>query len=165
MPSFDVVSKIDMQELDNALKQAKKESGSRYDFQGTHTEVELAPDKKTMLVKANSEGRLEAAKEVLLQKMAKRGVSLRSLEYGKPETNSHGHVRQTITLVQGIATDKARELVKAVKDSKLKVQAAIQGDALRVTGKNRDDLQEAIKLLRSKQEPMSVDLQFNNFRD
>ncbi len=165
MPSFDAVSKIDMQELDNALNQAKKEVTSRYDFQGTSTELSLADDQKPILIRANSEGRLEAANDVLLAKLAKRGISLRSLERGKVEPAQMGHVKQAVTLLSGIPVEKAKQLVKAVKDSKLKVQASIQGDALRVTGKNRDDLQAAMALLRAQQASIDLDLQFNNFRD
>jgi uncharacterized protein YajQ (UPF0234 family) len=165
MPSFDVVSKIDMQELDNAINQSRKEIGSRYDFQGTHTELALADDKQSILIKASNEGRIEAAVEVLYAKMAKRGISLRAIERTKIEPAAGSHVKQTVLLHQGISTEKAKELVKAVKDSKLKVQASIQGDALRVSGKSKDDLQSAIALLRSKQDAFEVDLQFNNFRD
>jgi len=165
MPSFDTVSKIDMQELDNALNQAQKELGSRYDFQGTDTSVELAADKKTLLLKANSEGRLEAARDVLIAKLAKRGVSLRSLETGKVEPAQHGHVKQTLTLVQGISTEKGKKLVASVKESKLKAQASIQGDAVRVTSKSRDELQACMALFRGQQEALEIDLQFSNFRD
>jgi hypothetical protein len=165
MPSFDAVSKIDMQELDNALNQAKKELGSRFDFQGTDTTLELAADKKTMLLKANAAGRIDAAREVLFAKLAKRGVSLRSLDIGKIEPAGLSHVKQTVTLLQGIPVEKAKKLVAVVKESKIKVQASIQGDALRVSGKNRDDLQAAIALLRGQQEAHAIDLQFNNFRD
>ena len=165
MPSFDTVSMIDMQELDNALNQAKKEVISRYDFQGTETEISLAPDKKTILLHANSEGRLEAAFDVLISKLSKRGISLRSLERSKPEKAQHGNVKQTVTLVQGIAIEKAKSLSKVIKDSKIKVQASIQGDLLRCSGKNRDDLQEAMALLRAQQETLEIDLQFKNFRD
>ena len=165
MPSFDTVSKIDMQELDNALNQAKKEVGSRFDFQGTSTSIELASDKKTILLRANSDGRLEAAADVLLSKLSKRGVSLHALDRGKIEPAQNGHVKQTVKLIEGIALEKAKKLAACVKESKLKVQASIQGDALRVTGKNRDDLQEAMKLLRTQQEELAIDLQFNNFRD
>lgn len=165
MPSFDAVSKIDMQELDNALNQAKKEVSSRYDFQGTSTTLALADDKKTILIRANSDGRLEAAADVLLAKLSKRGISLRCLERGKVEPAQMGHVKQAVTLLEGIPVDQAKQLVKVVKDSKIKVQASIQGDALRVSGKNRDDLQEAMSLLRAQQETVDLDLQFNNFRD
>ena len=165
MPSFDTVSKIDMQELDNGLNQAKKEIASRYDFQGTATSFELAADKKTILIKANNEPRIEAAREVLYQKVAKRGVSLTHFETGKIEPAAGQHVKQTITLVQGIAIEKAKKLVAAVKDSKLKVQASIQGDAVRVTSKSRDELQACMQLLRSKQEENAITISFENFRD
>lgn len=165
MPSFDAVSKIDMQELDNALNQAKKEIGSRFDFQGTATSIELAADKKSLLLRGNSAGRIQAASDVLLAKLTKRGVSLRALEHGKIEPAQNGHVKQTVKLVEGIAVEKAKKLAAAIKDAKLKVQASIQGDALRVSGKNRDDLQEAMRLLRAQQDELDIDLQFNNFRD
>src|SRR5712692_8012811 len=138
MPSFDAVSKIDLQELDNAVNQTRKEIATRYDFQGTHTEVSLAEDRNGILLKANSEGRLQAAYEVLQSKLVKRGVSLRALQPGPMDAAALGHVKQTIALQQGIPMDKARELVKAVKDSKLKVQVSIQGDQLRVSGKSKD---------------------------
>jgi uncharacterized protein YajQ (UPF0234 family) len=165
MPSFDVVSKINLQELDNALNQAKKEISTRYDFHGTQTELALADDKSNLLLKANSEGRLQAAYDVLQSKLVKRGVSLRSLQPGAVEPAAHGHVKQQIALQQGIPIEKARELVKLVKDTKLKVQAAIQGDQLRITGKNKDDLQEVIALFRQQQEKLNLDMQFTNFRD
>jgi uncharacterized protein YajQ (UPF0234 family) len=165
VPSFDVVSKIDMQELDNALNQAKKEIVSRFDFQGTSTEIALAEDKQTVLLKANSDGRLEAALDVFRSKLAKRGVSLRSLETGKIEPGPMGHVKQTVKLLQGIPVEKAKKLVQTIKDSKIKVQGSIQGDSLRVSGKNRDDLQAAMALIRGQQEPLEIDIQFNNFRD
>lgn len=165
MPSFDAVSKIDLQELDNAVNQTRKEIATRYDFQGTHTEVSLAEDRSGILLKANSEGRLQAGYEVLQSKLVKRGVSLRALLPGPVDAAALGHVKQTIALQQGIPMDKARELVKAVKDSKLKIQASIQGDQLRVTGKSKDDLQAALALFRSRQESLKVDLQFTNFRD
>ncbi|MBS2032513.1 MAG: YajQ family cyclic di-GMP-binding protein [Deltaproteobacteria bacterium] len=165
MPSFDTVSKIDMQELDNGINQAKKEIGSRYDFQGAQATIELAPDKKTIQLKAINEGKLEATREVLYQKIAKRGVSLTHVETGKMEPGAGQSMKQTITLVQGIAIEKAKKLVAAVKDSKLKVQASIQGDSVRVTSKSRDELQECMKLLRSKQDEFQITLSFENFRD
>lgn len=165
MPSFDVVSKFDLQELDNALNQTRKEISTRYDFQGTHTELQLADDKASILIKANSEGRVDAAFDVLQTKMVKRGISLRCVTREKMETAALGHVKQRILLQQGIAIEKGRELVKVIKESKLKIQASIQGDQLRVSGKSRDDLQEAIALLKTQQDPMKLDLQFTNFRD
>lgn len=165
MPSFDVVSKIDMQELDNALNQAKKEVGSRYDFQGTGTTLELAADQKSIVITSDDEMHIEAARSVLYTKLAKRGVSLRSIETGKIEPAAGSNVKQTVTLVQGIPVEKAKKLVQVVKEAKLKAQASIQGDALRVTSKSKDELQEVMRLLRGQQESQAIDLQFNNFRD
>jgi uncharacterized protein YajQ (UPF0234 family) len=165
MPSFDVVSKINLQELDNAVNQTRKEIATRYDFQGTQTEVTLAEDRRSILLKANSEGRLQAAYDVLQSKLVKRGVSLRALQPGPVDSAALGQVKQTIALQEGIPVEKGKELVKALKDSKLKVQAAIQGDQLRITGKNRDDLQAAIALFRGHQDRLKLDMQFTNFRD
>jgi len=165
MPSFDIVSKVNEQEVDNAFQQAKKEIDQRYDFKGTETVLEkvTAPE-KGLKIRSSTEQRLEAARTVLVEKMAKRGVPLRGLKYGNVE-QSGKHVSQVLSFVQGIAAEKAKALVKALKDSKLKVQAAIQGDAVRVSGKSRDDLQAAIQLARGKQDELKVDLGFENFRD
>jgi len=165
MPSFDVVSKINLQELDNALNQARKEISTRYDFQGTHTEINLSDDKTSVLLKANSEGRIQAGYDVLQGRLVKRGISLRALEPGPIEPAAMGHVKQLIKLQQGIPVEKGRELIKALKDSKLKVQGAIQGDQLRISGKSRDDLQAAMALFRQQQETLKLDIQFTNFRD
>lgn len=165
MPSFDIVSKINLQELDNAVNQTKKEISTRYDFQGTHTEVTLAEDKASLLLKSESEGRLDAAYEVLQSKLVKRGISLRSVTREEMETASLGHVKQLVKLQQGIPVEKAKDLIKVLKESKLKVTASIQADQLRVTGKNRDDLQSAISLCRQQQDTLKLELQFTNFRD
>ena len=165
MPSFDVVSKVNLQEVDNAVNQARKEITTRYDFQGTHTEVSLADDKTTFQLKANSEGRLQAAYDVLQSKLVKRGVSLRALQTGPVDSAALGQVKQTIKLQQGIAVEKSKELIKALKESKMKLQGSIQGDQLRISGKNKDDLQSAIALFRAQQEKLNLDLQFTNFRD
>jgi uncharacterized protein YajQ (UPF0234 family) len=165
MPSFDVVSKINLQELDNAINQARKEISTRYDFQGTHTEIILAEDKTNVLLKANSEGRIQAGYDVLQSRLVKRGISLRALEPGPIEPAAMGHVKQLIKLQQGIPVEKGRELIKALKDSKLKVQGAIQGDQLRISGKSKDDLQAAMTLFRQRQETLKLDIQFTNFRD
>lgn len=165
MPSFDVVSKLNVQELDNAVNQARKELTTRYDFQGTHTEVRLAEDRKSILLKSSTEPRLETAYEMLLAKLAKRGVSLRSVQPGNLEQAGLNMVRKVIKLQEGIEIEKAKELVKRLKATKLKVQASIQGDELRVSGKSKDDLQEAITFLRGLQDEVKVDLQFANFRD
>jgi uncharacterized protein YajQ (UPF0234 family) len=165
MPSFDVVSKLDAAELDNAVNQAKKELSTRYDFQGANADVVLSPDKTSLTVKANSEERVQSAKEVLLSKLAKRGISLMALEYEPIEKTGLSNVKQLIKLQQGIPVEKSKELVKLLKDAKMKVQGSIQGDQLRVTGKNRDDLQAAIALFRKEQDRLKLDMQFTNFRD
>jgi uncharacterized protein YajQ (UPF0234 family) len=165
MPSFDVVSKVNEQEVDNAFQQAKKEIDQRYDFKGTETSLEkVSAPEKGLKIRSTTEQRLEAARTVLVEKMAKRGVPLRGLKYGNVE-QSGKLVSQVLSFVQGIETEKAKAVVKAIKDSKLKVQGSIQGDAVRVTGKNRDDLQAAIQLVRAKQDELKVDLMFENFRD
>ena len=165
MPSFDIVSKVNEQEVDNAFQQAKKEIDQRYDFKGTETTLEkVAAPEKGIKLRSTTEQRLEAARTVLVEKMAKRSVPLRGLKYGSME-QSGKHVSQVLTFVQGIEIEKAKALVKAIKDSKLKVQGAIQGDAVRVSGKSRDDLQSAMALARGKQDELKVDLMFENFRD
>ena len=165
MPSFDIVSEVSMQELDNAVNNAKKEIETRYDFRNTKTELLLGDDKKSVIVISNSEDRLNAAVEVLDAKAVKRGISIRSFVLGKIEAAAHQTVRQVIEVQQGIPQEKAKEIVRAVKDSKLKVQASIQGEALRVSGKNKDDLQQAMTLARSMQEKLNLTFQFNNFRE
>ncbi|HEX4622395.1 MAG TPA: YajQ family cyclic di-GMP-binding protein [Myxococcaceae bacterium] len=165
MPSFDVVSKANLQEVDNAFNQAKKEISTRYDFQGTLTDLAMGEDKASFLLKSSSEGRLLAAVDVLQSKLVKRGVSLRFLETGEVDSAALGQVKQTLSLVQGIPMEKAKDLIRIVKDSKLKVQASIQADQLRITGKSKDDLQNAIALLKQQQDPLNIELQFNNFRD
>jgi cyclic-di-GMP-binding protein len=165
MPSFDVVSKVNEQEVDNAFQQARKEIDQRYDFKGTETALEkVSAPEKGLKIRSSTEQRLEAARAVLVEKMAKRGVPLRGLKYGSLE-QSGKYVSQVLTFVQGIEVEKAKALVKAIKDSKLKVQSAIQGDAVRVSGKSRDDLQSAMQIARSKQDELKVDLTFENFRD
>ncbi len=165
MPSFDVVSKINLQELDNAVNQTRKEISTRYDFQGTHTEVTLADDQASILLKSSSEGRLDAAYDVLQSKFVKRGISLRCMNRDDVDSGSLGHVKQVVKLQQGIPMERAKELIKLVKETKIRVQGSIQGDELRITGKNRDDLQEAIALFRAQQDKLKLDMQFTNFRD
>jgi cyclic-di-GMP-binding protein len=165
MPSFDIVSKVNEQEVDNAFQQAKKEIDQRYDFKGTETTLEkVAAPEKGLKIRSSTEQRMEAARTVLVEKLAKRNVALRGLKYGDVE-HSGKFVSQVLTFAQGIETEKAKALVKAIKDSKLKVQGAIQGDSVRVSGKSRDDLQAAMQLARSKQDELTVDLMFENFRD
>ena len=165
MPSFDIVSKVSEPEVENAFQQARKEIDQRYDFKGTETTLAmLPPPEKGIKLRSSTEQRLEAARHVLVEKLAKRGVALRGVKYGDLE-HSGKFVSQALTFAQGIEIEKAKALVKAIKDSKLKVQGAIQGDSVRVSGKNRDDLQAAMQLARGKQDELKVDLMFENFRD
>jgi uncharacterized protein YajQ (UPF0234 family) len=161
MPSFDVVSKVEMQEVDNAVNQVKKELATRYDFRGTDSAIELTPE--GISLRSADKEHLNAAYKVLMEKMVKRGVSLKSLDPQEPIPGAKQSLRQTIVIKQGISTEKGKELVKIIKDSKIKVQAQIQDEQVRVTGKNRDDLQACIRLLRGAD--VGLDLQFNNFRD
>jgi len=161
MPSFDVVSKVDLMELDNALNVARKELGTRYDFRGTSTDIERTPEGLT--IRSSDEPHANAALTVLRERMAKRNVSQRCLDPKPVEPAGGKTVRQLVLIKQGIEQETAKKIVKAVKDSKLKVQAQIQGDELRVTGKNRDDLQQAISLMRKGD--YGIDLQFINFRE
>jgi uncharacterized protein YajQ (UPF0234 family) len=161
MPSFDVVSKVDPQEVDNALNQTRKEIGQRYDFKGTKTEITNQDNEIQILSDDNF--KVKAVVDVLQSKLVRRGVSLQALVYGNIEPAAGGLAKQTITVQQGIETEKARQIVKLVKDAKLKVQSQIQGDQVRISGKKRDDLQAAIQLLKA--QDLSLPLQFINFRD
>ncbi len=163
MPSFDVVSKVDPQEVDNALNQTRKEIAQRYDFKDTKTEIREDREKSTIHVVSDDEFKVKAVVDVLQSKLVRRGVSLKALVYGKIEPAAGGLAKQDITVQQGIDTEKARHIVKLIKDSKLKVQSQIQGDQVRVTGKKRDDLQAAIQLLKA--QDLDLPLQFVNFRD
>jgi uncharacterized protein YajQ (UPF0234 family) len=162
MPSFDVVSKVNLQELDNALQTAGKELGQRYDFRGTNSTLERTPE--GIILRTSDEPHANAAVTVLRERMAKRNVSQRCLDVGAVEPAAGRTVRVLIKIKQGIEIENAKKLVKLLKESKqLKVQGSIQGDEVRVTGKNKDDLQAAIAMLR--REDFGVDLQFVNFRD
>ena len=162
MPSFDVVSEVDMQEVRNAVDQASREIGNRYDFKGTNSTIELTDDAINMATA--SEDRLNALRTVLEEKLVKRKVSLKAIDYGKVEEASGGTVRQSAAIVAGISSDKARELNKFIKNLGTKgIQSQTQGDQLRVTGKKRDDLQAVIASLKG--EDFGVPLQFQNFRD
>jgi cyclic-di-GMP-binding protein len=162
MPSFDIVSELNLMEVENAFNQARKEIAQRFDFKGTSTDLERQPD-GSILLKANSDGRAEAAYQVLLEKLAKRGVPLEGLDPQKIEPASGGHVRQLVKLKKGIKQEDAKKIVALVKDSGLKVQASIQGDAVRVTGKKKDDLQAAMQAVRAAS--LGIPLQFQNFRE
>jgi uncharacterized protein YajQ (UPF0234 family) len=161
VPSFDVVSKVQWVEIDNALGQASKELSQRFDFSGTDARVEKTPE--GLLVSASTEDRVRAAIKVLEDKLVKRKVSLKHIDPEKPSKGPQGSSKCLIKVKEGIETDKAREIVKLLKESKLRVQAAIQDQQVRVTGKNRDDLQAAIKHLRGID--LGIELQFMNFRE
>jgi cyclic-di-GMP-binding protein len=162
MPSFDVVSEIDMQEVRNAVDQASREVANRYDFKGTNSSIELGESEITM--RSVSEDRLDALRQVLEEKLVRRKVSLKAVDYGKVEEAAGSTARQSAALVAGISTEKAKAINKFVKGLGLKgVQSQVQGEQLRVTGKKRDDLQAAIKALR--EEDFGIPLQFSNFRD
>jgi uncharacterized protein YajQ (UPF0234 family) len=163
MPSFDAVSELDFQEVSNALDQARREIETRYDFRDTNTVIEYKEKEKTLILNTSTAEKVEAAVDILQSKLIKRGVPLRNLDYGKIEPAGGQRVRQTIKLLEGIDQDKAKAIVKKIKDSGSKVQASIQGDCVRVTGKKRDDLQEIIALLKAND--FGVSLQYKNFRD
>ena len=159
--SFDIVSKVDLQEVSNAIQQALKEIHTRYDLKDSKSSIEL--DGKEALVLASAdEFKLKAVNDVLQGKLVKRNVPLKALTYGAIEDAAGSTVRQRITMQQGIPIEKAREIVKLIKNSKKKVQAAIQGDLVRVSGKDRDTLQEIMALL--KQNDFGIDMQFTNYR-
>ena len=161
MPSFDIVSEVNEVEVRNAVDQSNKEVSTRFDFKGSDARVEQTG--KALTIFADNEFQLEQVKEILLGKMAKRGVDIRCLDEAKLEKVSGNKVKQVVTVKTGIESELAKKIVKLIKDSKLKVQASIQGDAVRVSGAKRDILQEVIALVRK-----SIDefpLQFQNFRD
>jgi uncharacterized protein YajQ (UPF0234 family) len=161
MPSFDVVSKVNWAEVTNALDQANREVAQRFDFKGTDASLEKTEE--GIVVKANAEERARAVVGVLQEKLVRRKVSLKHLDVGEPTPGPKGSARILVKVKEGIEQDKAKQMVKLIKDKKLKVQASIQGDSLRVTGKKKDDLQEVIAMLRG--EDLGLELQFINFRD
>src|SRR5688572_23771279 len=161
--SFDIVSEINLQEMDNAVNQAMKEIGTRYDFKGTAASIsELNRKDKELTLTADGDHQLETVKRVLIEKMVKRGVDPKSLDYQKLEQATHNTVRQKVKLKSGIDKDTAKTIQKAIKDLRLKVNASIQGEALRVSGAKRDDLQAVIAHLKANNP--GIPLQFNNFR-
>jgi hypothetical protein len=163
MPTFDVVSKVDKQEIDNAVNMARREVTNRYDFKGTNADIVWTPETSTILITANSEGRVEAALDVLQSKIVKRKISLKVLDAAPIKPSGKGGYRQEIVIKQGIAKELAKEIVKEIKQMKLKVQGSIQGDQLRVSGKKRDALQNVITELKAND--YDTPLQFVNFRD
>jgi cyclic-di-GMP-binding protein len=160
--SFDIVSKVDLQEVDNALNQSRKEIGQRYDFKGSKTTVDLLQKEHQVVVVSDDDFRMKATIDIIQSKMIKRGVPMKALSYSAVEPAAGGLVRQTISLQNGIDKDNARTIVKMIKDSKLKVQAQIMDDQVRVTGKNKDDLQSVIGILRQADLPFAI--QFVNYR-
>ena len=161
--SFDIVSKVDLAEVKNAVNQARKEINQRFDLKNTDSTVELVESEHKIVLTSREEFTRKSVDQVLREKLGRRGVSLRALSYGTVEPAAKDTVRQTITLQQGISTEKAKEIVKLIKKAKLKkVQAAIQEDFVRVSGKDRDSLQEVIALL--KEEDFGIDMQFTNYR-
>ncbi len=163
MPSFDTVSELNWVEIRNAVDQANKEIGTRFDFKGSDARVELKEKEKQLIVYADDEFKLGQVDDVLLAKFAKRGVDTRSIEKGKHEKIGGDKVKRVDALKEGLDSDLAKKVIRLLKDSKLKVTGAIQGTTVRVSGNKKDDLQAAITLLRK--EVTELPLQFNNFRD
>ncbi len=160
--SFDVVSEVDQQEVDNAINQTRKEIDQRYDFKGSNTTIEWRPKEREILLHTSDDMKLRALTETLNGKMIKRGVSMKALVYEKAEQASGSTLRQLVKIKHGLEGEQAKQITKAVKDLKLKVQAQIQGDAVRITGKSKDDLQTAIAALKTQNFDFPV--QFTNYR-
>ncbi len=160
--SFDIVSKVEMPEVINAIQQADKELLTRFDLKNSKSSIALNEKEHKITLASLDEFKLKAVTEILQQKLVKRGISLKAMTYGPVQPAAGATVRQEITLAQGIAIEKAKEIVKIIKDSKKKVQASIQGDLVRVSGKDRDSLQEIIKLLNGFD--LGIDMQFINYR-
>ncbi len=158
--SFDIVSEVDTAEITNAINQTMKEVGQRFDFKGSDARVEL--EKDALILTAEDETRLRNMTDILQQKLVRRGVPLKAFDYGKTEAAAGSTVRQSVAIQQGIPTEKAKEIVKFIKDSKAKVQASIQGDVVRVTGKDRDTLQDIIAKLKAKD--FGINMDFTNYR-
>ncbi len=162
MPSFDIVNEIDMQEVENAINNAKKIISTRYDFRGSHTEIELNRKEKTIHIVTEDEMKMRAVKEEVAANLIRRKVDPKTLEYKDIEPTSKGHVKLDAKLIDGIEKEKAKTIVKLIKDLKLKVQTQIQDEQVRVTGKKIDDLQEAIQALKAKD--LGIPLQFVNMK-
>ena len=158
--SFDVVSKIDLAEVSNAVQQAQKELAQRFDFKGSKSSIELTAEEIVLV--SDDEGKLRSVKDILESKLVKRGVSLKALDYAVLEQAAGGTVRQKAKIVQGIEIEKAKAIVKAIKEAKLKVQASIQSEQVRVTGRAKDDLQKAMAVVKGKD--YGIPLQFTNYR-
>ncbi|PYJ98640.1 MAG: YajQ family cyclic di-GMP-binding protein [Verrucomicrobia bacterium] len=161
MPSFDIVSEVDKQELDNALNQARKELATRFDFKGTTAEILAEKDKITLT--AEDAARLRGLREIVIGKLSKRGVDLRNVDQGESAISSVGHARQELKIQQGLEGNKAKEIIQAIKSQGFKVQSQMQDQQIRVTGKKKDDLQAVIQFVRSRD--FGVATNFKNFRD
>jgi len=162
MHSFDIVCKIDGQELDNALNQARREIQNRYDFKGIRTTIEYDPKASEIVLKSESEGRVKAVLDIVQSKLVRRGISLRGVKPGEVEPAAAGTFRQTLSIQQGIPIEKCREIVKRIKGTKKKIQSAIQGEQVRVSGKSIDDLQSVIQMF--KDDDLGIEMQFLNMR-
>ena len=160
--SFDIVSKVDLQEVSNAIQNALKEIHTRFDLKDSRSDIQIE-GKEALILSSADEYKIKAVTDILQGKLVKRGVPLKALNYGTVEPAAGSTVRQRVTMQQGIPIEKAREIVKLIKDSKKKVQASIQGDTVRVSGKDRDTLQEIIVLLRGRD--FGIDMQFTNYRN
>ncbi|MEJ2684215.1 MAG: YajQ family cyclic di-GMP-binding protein [Candidatus Sulfobium sp.] len=160
--SFDIVSKVDLQEVLNAVQQAMKEIQQRFDFRGSKSDIDLNRDKHEITLVSDDESKLRSVTDILQTKLVKRGISLKALSYGKIEQASGGTVRQVVTLQQGIPVDKAKEIVKLIKDAKIKVQGEMQKDQVRVRAKKIDDLQTVIKTIKEKD--FGIHIEFINYR-
>jgi uncharacterized protein YajQ (UPF0234 family) len=165
MPSFDITSDVDWQEVDNAVNTSLKELATRFDFKGVKSEITFDKKAKTITLVCSEDAKLDNLKEIVQTKMIKRGISLLSMNYKPVEAAFGGSVRQVIEVQAGISKEKGKEVMAFIKDSKLKVQSQIQDEKVRVTGKNRDDLQSAIALLRGHEDKLKLPMQFGNFRD
>ena len=163
MPSFDVVSRVDMQEMDNAVNQVKKEVATRFDFRGSRTRIEFDRKEGKIQVLTEDDMKLRAIKDMLISKAVRRSIDAKALKFGNPEKAGGDMIRQTVDITNGIDLETARKVVKLVKDAGLRVQAAVQGDEVRVSGKQRDDLQQVISAL--KRADLGVPLQFVNYRE
>jgi uncharacterized protein YajQ (UPF0234 family) len=160
--SFDVVSKVDLQEVSNAVQQASKEIATRFDFRGSVSMIEWNEKELTLMLISDDEHKMRSVVDILETRLVKRGVSIKALEFGKIEQAGGTRVRQNVKVQQGIPSEKAKAIVRAIKDRKLKVQAAIQADQVRVSGRNKDDLQAVMALIRG--EDFGLPLQFTNYR-
>ena len=160
--SFDVVSKVDLQEVSNAVQQASKEIATRFDFRGSASRVELSEKELELILTSDDEHKMKSVVDILETKLVRRGVAVKAMDYGKIEPAAGGTVRQVAKIQQGIPSEKAKEIVRAIKDRKLKVQAAIQADQVRVSGRVKDELQSAMALLRERD--FGLPLQFTNYR-